>query len=239
VLNPKALAEGVLSIGSRVAGGAIDLGRRALGSSDADSTSEVDPGTTSKADPSTAREPDPNITDTALARKVESELFRSTKTPKGKVDVNAVGRVVYLRGEAKTPALIKELEAKAAAIPEVQRVENLLHLPKTPSPTRSDTPARQRKEKTTKGKPPKTHRRRMNAEKPTDGAEPTPKGRAKEGKGREPAPLGSKDPETSGQASKGKGSAGAGESSKSGDPAGSGEQLAGKGPDGSGEDVGG
>lgn len=184
MLNPIPLAERVLGIGGRIAGGALDLSRRALGSSDASGSSD-DPTPEPPA-------PKPEITDTALARKVESELFRSADAPKGKVDVNAVGRVVYLRGEAKTPELITELEARAAAIPEVQRVENLLHLPKTPSPTRSDTPARQRKTKTTKGKPPSSHRRRINSEKRQEGAEPTPKELAEDGSGRKPAPLGSK-----------------------------------------------
>ena len=140
--------------------------------------------------------PKPEITDTALARKVESEIFRGTpRGTKSKVSLNAVGRVVHLRGEAKTPDLINELETRAAAVPEVERVENLLHLPKTPSPTRSDTPARQRKTKTTKGKPPSAQRRRVNSEKSKPGAEPGPKEAAKEGSGRQPAPLGSKDTE--------------------------------------------
>ena len=186
MFSPITLAQRALGIGGRVAGGALDLGRRALGGSE-DSSPSDEPEVHVPA-------PKPEITDTALARKVESELFRAADAPKAKVDVNAVGRVVTLRGEAKTPELINELEARAAAIPEVQRVENLLHLPKTPSPTRSDTPARQRKTKTTKGKPPSSHRRRVNSEKPQEGAEPAPKELAKEKSGRKPAPLGSKDP---------------------------------------------
>jgi BON domain len=206
VLSPITLVERTLGIGSRVVGGALDLGRRALGTvspttatedakadgSGAATTRKKKPGPprTQPSRPRT-RDPKPEITDTALARKVESELFRAADAPKDTVDVNAVGRVVYLRGEAKTPELIKELEARCVAIPEVQRVENLLHLPKTPSPTRSDTPPRQRKEKTTQGKPPSSHRRRINSEKPVEGAEPSPEELAKEGSGRQPAPLGS------------------------------------------------
>ena len=83
--------------------------------------------------------------DATLARKVETEIFRGRRAAKGKIDVNAAGGVVWLRGEAKTPQQIKQFEAKAAAIPEVKRVENLLHLPKTPAPSRTDTPASQRK----------------------------------------------------------------------------------------------
>ncbi len=192
MLSPITIAERALGIGGRIAGGALDLGRRALGGSDASPPSDESKSDVSAPEPPA---PKPEITDTALARKVESVLFRAADAPKGKVDVNAVGRVVYLRGEAKTPELINELEARAAAIPEVNRVENLLHLPKTPSPTRSDTPARQRKTKTTKGKPPSSHRRRINSEKPQAGAEPTPKEVAKDRSGRKPAPLGSEDPD--------------------------------------------
>jgi hypothetical protein len=53
--------------------------------------------------------------------------------------------VVYLRGEVKRPDQIKDLEARARTIPEVRGVENLLHLPKTPSPTRADSPRQAQK----------------------------------------------------------------------------------------------
>ena len=200
MLNPMTIAERALGLGARVAAGAVDLGRRAMGSSDAPATAPPDEAPhTRAASPSQTpagqdAPPKPEITDTALARKVESEIFRGTpRGTKSKVSLNAVGRVVHLRGEAKTPDLINELEARAAAIPEVERVENLLHLPKTPSPTRTDTPARQRKTKTTKGKPPSAQRRRVNSEKKAADAEPGPKDVAKKGAGRAPAPLGSKD----------------------------------------------
>jgi hypothetical protein len=184
-------------MGARVAAGAVDLGRRAMGGSDAPQApppgEAPEKAPAASQTPATQAAPKPEITDTALARKVESEIFRGTpRGTKSKVSLNAVGRVVHLRGEAKTPDLINELESRAAAIPEVERVENLLHLPKTPSPTRSDTPSRQRKTKTTKGKPPAAQRRRVNSEKKSEGAEPGPKDLAKKGSGRQPAPLGSK-----------------------------------------------
>ena len=50
--------------------------------------------------------------------------------------MNAAAGVVWLRGEARTPEMIKALERQALEVPEVSRVENLLHLPKTPAPTR-------------------------------------------------------------------------------------------------------
>src|SRR5947209_19254768 len=146
--------------------------------------------------------------DTTLTRKVESEIFRIRGVAKGKIDVNAAGGVVWVRGEGRTPALIKQIEAKAASIPEVKRVENLLHLPKTPAPTRTDTPPSQRRTRSSKrraapkskaargrngtaaarrrGAPPK----RTTAEKRTAPAEPAPARLAAAGQGRQPAPLG-------------------------------------------------
>ena len=202
MLNPMTIAGRALGLGARMAAGALDAGRRAMGGSDAPAPPAPDAAPQTSGAPASASAaqaqdapPKPEITDTALARKVESEIFRGTpRGTKSKVSLNAVGRVVHLRGEAKTPDLINELEARAAAIPEVERVENLLHLPKTPSPTRTDTPARQRKTKTTKGKPPSAQRRRVNSEKKVADAEPGPKDLADRGAGRSPAPLGSKDP---------------------------------------------
>ena len=55
--------------------------------------------------------------DTTLTRKVETQIFRIGGVAKGKIDVNAAGGVVWLRGEAKTPALIKRVEAKAVGQP--------------------------------------------------------------------------------------------------------------------------
>lgn len=83
--------------------------------------------------------------DTTLARKVETELFRPARAPKGSVDVNVVDGIVELRGEVKRPQQVRELERRARKVPEVRGVENLLHLPKAPSPTRTDTPRRQQR----------------------------------------------------------------------------------------------
>ncbi len=75
-----------------------------------------------------------DLDDVTIARKVETTIFRGTNVDKGKVDVNAAEGVVWLRGEVRTPELINELEARAREIPEVKRVENLLHLPGTEAP---------------------------------------------------------------------------------------------------------
>jgi hypothetical protein len=105
-----------------------------------------------KADPQASNAPK-DLDDVGLARKVESIIFRDPAIPKGKIDVNAADGVVWLRGQAKTPEMIKELERQTREIPEVVEVENLLHLPKTPAPTRTDTPRTQRKTRTTPRKP--------------------------------------------------------------------------------------
>jgi BON domain len=143
-------------------------------------------------------EPKAGMDDVTLARKVETELFRDSKTLKGKIDINAVDGTVWLRGEVKNPAQSKAVEAKVRSIPEVQDVENLLHLPKTPAPTRKKgTPASKREKKAQPRRFDKT---------PTDDhadeiaptAEPAPAEVAREGSGRKPAPLGASDgPSTS------------------------------------------
>src|SRR3954468_20602803 len=60
-----------------------------------------------------------DLDDVAITRKVETEIFRGNDVEKGKIDVNTADGVVWLRGVAKNPEQIKELEAKANAIPEV------------------------------------------------------------------------------------------------------------------------
>jgi hypothetical protein len=102
-----------------------------------------------RARPQTSTRPKP-IGDPAIARKVESAIFRDDDVPKGDINVNVVDGVAYLRGEATTPEMINALEEQAKAVPEVVGVENLLHLPGTPAPTRTDTPAAQRKTRRTK-----------------------------------------------------------------------------------------
>jgi hypothetical protein len=103
-----------------------------------------------------------------VAQKVESTIFRAIDVDKGKIDVNVAERVVWLRGEVRTPDLIKELEDRAGRVTEVQRAENLLHLPETPAPGRTDTPALQPK---TKGSAARSEHRPVM---PRDTSEETP-----------------------------------------------------------------
>jgi osmotically-inducible protein OsmY len=72
--------------------------------------------------------------DAALARKVETEIFRAADAPKGRVDVNAENGVVFLRGEVDRE-WIERLGSEAEHVGGVKAVRNLLHPPGTPAPT--------------------------------------------------------------------------------------------------------
>ena len=74
--------------------------------------------------------------DVTLARKVETELFRSPDVPKGQINVNVEHGVVCLRGEAPRTEMINDLIERARNVQGVADVESLLHLPKTEAPTR-------------------------------------------------------------------------------------------------------
>jgi osmotically-inducible protein OsmY len=82
------------------------------------------------------REEPKDYDDVTLARKVETEIFRPEDAPKGSVNVNVEGGIVYLRGEVERPELIDDLVEKARNVQGVREVENLLHLPGTPAPTK-------------------------------------------------------------------------------------------------------
>ena len=71
--------------------------------------------------------PQPN--DATLKAKVESEVFRDARVPRGRVDVNAENGVVFLRGEVDSPDLVTELEKATRKVHGVREVENLLHTP--------------------------------------------------------------------------------------------------------------
>jgi len=67
-----------------------------------------------------------DLNDPALARKVESEIFRDADAPKGQVNVNVVGGVVELRGAIDDPAWAERLASQAKEIEGVRGVENLI-----------------------------------------------------------------------------------------------------------------
>jgi BON domain len=179
-------------------GGRLTMGmvRRVTGG---DSAEDAAPGPPPPSSRPARPKPQPkDLDDVAIARKVESVIFRDRQVAKGKVNVNVADGVVWLRGEVRTPALVNRLEEQAAEIPEVTRVENLLHLPKTPAPTRTDTPTPQRKTRRSKPSPAdrKVTPAKVTEEAPPPAvAEPSPKEMAAAGEGRRPAPLGSQEPE--------------------------------------------
>ena len=80
----------------------------------------------------TKEEPD----DATIAHKVETELFRDADVPKGQINVNAENGVVYLRGQVADEGLAETLGKSARKIQGVREVENLLHTPGTPAPTK-------------------------------------------------------------------------------------------------------
>jgi osmotically-inducible protein OsmY len=78
------------------------------------------------------REP---VDDVTLARKVESELYRRARVPKGHISINAEdGGVVFLRGVMDRQEEIERTAAVARKVTGVRAVENLIHLPGTPAP---------------------------------------------------------------------------------------------------------
>jgi BON domain len=87
-----------------------------------------------QAQPKRTAGPEP-LGDVAIAREVESTIFRDVGVHRGQVDVKVDEGVVRLRGEVRTPDLISELEARVAQVPQVRGVENLLRTPAPPPET--------------------------------------------------------------------------------------------------------
>jgi hypothetical protein len=178
-----------LQLGMRITFGLVQGIQHALGGQDEQPQEPQEtPKPQAQREPAQRRNTRPKqLDDKTITDKVETELFRDANVAKGKIDVNTADGVVWLRGEAKTPEQIKELEAKARAIPEVKQVENLLHLPKTPAQKKTRRHKRAPAARKVAPSPVTSERKRTSA----DGAEPTPKELAKKREGRKPAPLGS------------------------------------------------
>lgn len=148
-----------------------------------------------------ASQPQP-MTDPTLKTKVESTIFRQPGIEKAKIDVTVADGVVSLHGEVRNQATMQSLETAVRAIPEVKGLESELHLPKTPAP--STPKAGQRKQAKPKATAqPGKRAERFNRDKTgtAEVAEPTPIELAKQRKGRQAAPLGSKDTKASGSGS--------------------------------------
>jgi osmotically-inducible protein OsmY len=96
-------------------------------------------GAASSATPGAGREPaEERLNDPALARKVESEVFRGDELPKGAVSVNAEYGVIYLRGEVESADIRDRIAERTRAVDGVRAVENLLHLPGESAPTKDE-----------------------------------------------------------------------------------------------------
>ena len=77
------------------------------------------------------REP---LDDVTLAHKVESELYRRARVPKGQISINAEDGFVFLRGTMDRQEEIERVGDATREIAGVREVENLLHVPGTPAP---------------------------------------------------------------------------------------------------------
>jgi hypothetical protein len=144
------------------------------------------------------RSPDPKpLNDPTLKTKVESTIFRLPGVSKGKVDVTVADGVVTLHGEVRNQAQMTSLQNAVRAIPEVKDVESELHLPKTPAPSTPNAGQRKQTRPRAAARP-AARSERFNRDKTgsTSAAEPKPTELAAERKGRQPAPMGSKDTAT-------------------------------------------
>ncbi|MEA2364773.1 MAG: hypothetical protein QOE69_1868 [Thermoleophilaceae bacterium] len=97
-------------------------------------------GAAGSVTPGAGRPPaEERLNDPALARKVESEVFRDKHIPKGHISVNAEYGVIYLRGEVPDEKVRTDLTVRARAVDGVRAVENLTHLPGEQAPTKDET----------------------------------------------------------------------------------------------------
>jgi osmotically-inducible protein OsmY len=95
-------------------------------------------GAAGSVTPGAGREPaEDRLNDPALARKVESEIFRDSEIAKGDISVNAEYGVIYLRGQITNSDAMEQLVARARAVDGVRGVENLTHLPSESAPTKT------------------------------------------------------------------------------------------------------
>jgi osmotically-inducible protein OsmY len=86
-------------------------------------------GIVHKATPDGSERDPSRLNDPALARKVETEIFRDDDVPKGSINVNAENGVIYLRGEVKQSDQAEQLAKAARDVEGVREVKNLLHIP--------------------------------------------------------------------------------------------------------------
>jgi osmotically-inducible protein OsmY len=82
------------------------------------------------------REEAPPENDQTLAAKIESEVLGKAEYPKGSINVNVENGVVYLRGEVPSQDVKGSIEQDVRKVSGVVDVQNLLHLPGEPAPTK-------------------------------------------------------------------------------------------------------
>ena len=100
----------------------------------ADYASGVAKGAASAVTPAGNGDAAERLNDPALARKVESEIFRAEDAPKGSVNVSVEDGIVYLRGQVEESQAIERLVADAEKVDGVRDVKSLLHTPGEPAP---------------------------------------------------------------------------------------------------------
>jgi hypothetical protein len=136
------------------------------------------------------------LTDPTLKTKVESNIYRLPGVSKAKIDVTVAEGVVTLHGQVRNQAQMTSLENAVRAIPEVVGFESELHLPKTPAPSTPRAGQRkQTKPKATARPAKRTERVNRDRTGTASTAEPSPVELAARRQGRQPAPLGSTEPE--------------------------------------------
>jgi osmotically-inducible protein OsmY len=90
--------------------------------------------------PGTSREPAAErLNDPALQAKIESEVFREADLPKDRVSVNVENGIAWLRGEVEDRQTISRIYQATARVDGVRGVENLLHTPGEPAPTKDES----------------------------------------------------------------------------------------------------
>jgi len=96
-------------------------------------------GAVGSVTPGAGRAPaEERLNDPALARKVETEVFRDPELPKGNISVNVEYGVVYLRGELPDREHMDTLVERARKVDGVRGVENLTHLPNEAPPAKDE-----------------------------------------------------------------------------------------------------
>jgi osmotically-inducible protein OsmY len=80
----------------------------------------------------------PNPDDATLRDRVESEVFRDQRIPKGQININVADGVVEVRGELTSKDDIDRVITSVRRVPDVMEVHNYLHLPGTPAPNKEE-----------------------------------------------------------------------------------------------------